>query len=185
VFVKQHRPFSCCFQGFFVHGVRSYRFWPDKANPIGLCVENLREKDAVRVEIEFSTFSQFAKQNRRVHFTKFASMSQSIQTYAIPHFPNEQLILRINELVMKGTTTSSASSSSSKICSISFKDSLYRLSEDDKELLWVNRFFLRNKSHALSKLLLCVDWTEPPSVIEIVKCLGEVFFFVSTVSSKF
>jgi hypothetical protein len=51
------------------------------------------------------------------------------------------------------------------------KDLLYPLSTADKELIWNNRYFLRNKPGALSKVLQSVHWTEPAIVAEAQRLL--------------
>jgi hypothetical protein len=49
------------------------------------------------------------------------------------------------------------------------KDSLYQVTAEEKELVWESRYFLRNKPHALAKVLLSIDCTDPPTVAESIR----------------
>ena len=72
--------------------------------------------------------------------------------------PTELVIIR--RVSCTGLRTVFAASSNATL------DSLHELSSEERNVLWANRYYLRNSPHVLPKVLQAVDWTNPTSVTE-------------------
>lgn len=76
---------------------------------------------------------------------------------------------RASELAVAPTPTLDESSLLNDVMK---KDSLYELSQVEKNLLWKYRYFCSRNPTTLAKVLRSVDWTSANSVVEVRRILG-------------
>jgi phosphatidylinositol-4,5-bisphosphate 3-kinase len=141
------------FKGHFASGRVYKRLWPnEKANPLGTCVDNIKTPNPIIATVEFTTFMKHHPS--LITYTPLVHPGEevSINKYCIPDPPGREDLLLLNRLVGQ--------------------DPLYQLSEDEKLLLWENRFFLTNKTKALAKVLLSIDYNDPKLVADAIRTLA-------------
>lgn len=146
------------FKDHFRTGDVSLRMWIEekKANPIGTCMENLRSSNesAPIIKLSFHTFP--------------LNIS----------YPN----LKAYDLIQNNDSSSSStnilqnpsSSDATKMQFLVNSDPLYKLTNDDKKLLWKYREWLRkfSLSRSLVKILQCVHWYDISYVRETYRLLS-------------
>ena len=140
------------FKGQFASGRLYKRLWPnEKANPLGTCVDNIKTTNPIIATVEFTTFMKFHPSI--ISYTPLVHPSEEItlNKYSIPDPPGREELVMLNRLVGQ--------------------DPLYQLSDDEKLLLWENRFFLTNKTKALAKVLLSIDYSDPKLVADAIRTL--------------
>eukprot|EP01113_Clastostelium_recurvatum_P032806 TRINITY_DN4264_c0_g1_i2.p1 TRINITY_DN4264_c0_g1~~TRINITY_DN4264_c0_g1_i2.p1 ORF type:complete len:1541 (+),score=313.05 TRINITY_DN4264_c0_g1_i2:38-4660(+) len=136
-------------------GVRQLNVWPGrKANPTGTCMSNYRDSEPARLTIELYQFPA------PVVFRR----NSLIDVPFHEPLPNRSDLDVIDY-------ASPRESDKEKIERIMAQDPLYKLTSDDKRLLWTFRYYCRTFPHALPKVLLSVEWTQPAAVREAHRLL--------------
>eukprot|EP01094_Clydonella_sp_ATCC50884_P017221 TRINITY_DN2958_c0_g2_i1.p1 TRINITY_DN2958_c0_g2~~TRINITY_DN2958_c0_g2_i1.p1 ORF type:complete len:1042 (-),score=355.45 TRINITY_DN2958_c0_g2_i1:555-3641(-) len=142
---------NCCLFDFKNHlrsGPLSLNMWLDgKANPIGTCAQNLRRTSSgrpTRIHLSFQSFPDPVV---------FPNIPAAHSCADPPMRPDDQERARLEKLIGM--------------------DQLYRLSMEDKHLLWRYREYcrLRCAPRALTKVLGCVNWKDLRCVQETYRLL--------------
>eukprot|EP01119_Soliformovum_irregulare_P018730 TRINITY_DN5798_c0_g1_i3.p1 TRINITY_DN5798_c0_g1~~TRINITY_DN5798_c0_g1_i3.p1 ORF type:complete len:941 (+),score=280.55 TRINITY_DN5798_c0_g1_i3:461-3283(+) len=136
----------------FTTGKKDLRLWPnEKANPLAMCVENVREVAPVTITVDFTCFSKYYP--TPVSFTPLITEEEALKydPMSIPPVPSEETL--------------------EVLSFIKNADPLFEMSAAQKEKVWENRFFLKNNASSLSKVLQSITWSTPPWVAECLRAL--------------
>jgi hypothetical protein len=126
-------------------GVMSLNLWPgEKANPIGTCVPNYKSKNPTRLIIELYRFPL------PVQYVPPELVDRHGVYEDIPR-PRRPDIQTMSKVIAK--------------------DPLYVPNQEEKKLLWQYRYYWRNNSRALAKVLTSVTWTKSEDVQEAHRML--------------
>eukprot|EP01114_Cavostelium_apophysatum_P019589 TRINITY_DN6355_c0_g1_i2.p1 TRINITY_DN6355_c0_g1~~TRINITY_DN6355_c0_g1_i2.p1 ORF type:complete len:1116 (-),score=259.45 TRINITY_DN6355_c0_g1_i2:43-3390(-) len=137
----------------FVKGKTVLRLWPnngERPNIMrGTCVQNYSTPNPIKVTIDFSSLAKYEGP------IIFKELVEDLGDYNITFTPDQP---NTEDLA--------------KLLNIIDEDPLYEMSEDEKELVLDNRYFLRSNVKALTKILLCIPWHEPALVGEAIRALN-------------
>jgi len=131
-------------------GIMSLNMWPDsKANPIGTCVGNSNDINAMTLFIEFDTYelpvvfpTEDIRIDSSVDFVESLNYKSTVST-------------KVNKIV---------GAENDMINNLINKDPLYPITPSDKIMLWNERNYCKSKASSLPKFLMSVAYNDRISV---------------------
>ena len=138
--------------GYLRTGPLMLRLWLDApANPIGTCVENMASPSAVHL-----------------YFDEYVLPIVFPATHVEP-VTDADAARHVPGPIPSAQNTSRYQNRLDEVLAC---DPLYDLSEDDKALLWDNRFVLRKQPNALPKVLQSIRWSRREEVLDAQRLLA-------------
>jgi hypothetical protein len=130
-------------------GMQSFSLWPDgAANPIGTCVQNIASPNATQLFIEMDTFP-----------LPVVFPTEPLNPTTWPKKDPDQLLHQPEAI--------------QRLEKIFTKDPLYRLSDEEKNLVWELRGYCVFKANALPKFLQSVNYSDRFIVQEMHSLLAK------------